>query len=110
MRTLLTLMMLAGVCAAQKASTKDLLQMARMRTPGLEQALRDTLGADNIQKGKAAVGEMGDFVWAVECEKAPSLQINEDPPIPAFQAGSLWVVESRLKTGAAYKYAWIADG
>lgn len=110
MRTLLTLMMLAGVCAAQKVPTKDLLQMARMRTPGLEQALRDTLGADNIQKGKAAVGEMGDFVWAVECEKAPSLQINEDPPIPAFQAGSLWVVESRLKTGAAYKYAWIADG
>jgi len=110
MRTLLTLVTLAGVCAAQKVSTPDLLQMARTRAAGLEQALRDTFGVDNLQKGKAAAGEMGDFVWAVASDKAPSLQINNDPPIPAFQAGSLWVVESRLKTGAAYKYTWIADG
>jgi len=32
MRILLTLMMLAHVCAAQKVSTQELLQMARMRT------------------------------------------------------------------------------
>ena len=53
---------------------------------------------------------MGEFVWAVASEKAPSLEINNDPPIPAFQAGSLWVAEGRLKTEAAYKYFWIADG
>ena len=110
MRILLSLLALAGVCAAQKLSTGELLEMARTRAAGLEQALRENLGADNIQKGKAAAGEMGDFVWAVASEKAPSLQINNDPPIPAFHAGSLWVVESRLKTGTAYKYAWIADG
>lgn len=110
MRTLLTLLTLAGICSAQKTPTQDLLQMARTRAAGLEQALRDTLGAENIQKGKAAAGESGDFVWAVASEKPPSLQIDEDPPIPAFQAGSLWVVESRLKTGTAHKYVWIADG
>ena len=69
MRTLFTLMMLAGVCAGQKVSTQELLQMARVRTAGLEQALRDTLGADNIQKGTAAAGEMGDFVFAVAADK-----------------------------------------
>src|SRR5260221_14674702 len=104
MRTLLTLMVLAGVCEAQKVSTQELLQMARVRTPGLELAVRDTLGADNIQKGTAAAGEMGDFVFAVAAEKGPSLQINNDAPIPAFKAGSLWVVQSRLNTGTAYKY------
>ena len=110
MRTLLTLMALAGLCAAQKVSTEQLLQMARTRAAGLDKALRDTLGADKIQKGAAAAGEMGDFVWAVDAEKGPSLQINNDPPIAAFQSGALWVVQTRLKTGAAYSYNWIVDG
>jgi enterochelin esterase-like enzyme len=110
MRTMLSLLTLASVCAAQKVSTQELLQMARTHAAGLEQALRETLGDDNIQKGKAAAGEMGDFVWAVAAEKGPSLQINNDAPIAAFRAGSLWVVQSRLNTGTAYKYTWIADG
>jgi len=76
MRTLITLMVLAGVCPAQKVSIPELVQMARMRTAGLEQALRDTLGAENIQKGTAAAGEMGDFVFAVASEKGPALQIK----------------------------------
>ncbi len=109
-RTLLALITLAGVCAAQKVSTQELLRMARSRSAGLEQTLRDTLGADKIQKGTAAAGELGDFVFAVTSEKGPSLEINYDPPIAAFKAGSLWVVETRLNTGTAYKYTWIADG
>ena len=99
MRMLLVLATLAATCAGQKVSTQDLLQMARLRAPGLEQALRDTLGADNIQKGTAAAGEMGEFVFAVTAEKGPSLQINNEAPMPAFKAGSLWVVQSRLNTG-----------
>ncbi len=110
MRTVFMLATLAATSGAQSLSTRELLQMARTRAAGLEQALLDTLGADKIQKGKAAAGEMGEFVWAVASEKAPSLRIDEEPPIPAFQAGSLWVVESRLKTGTAHKYVWISDG
>ena len=111
MRILVTLMMmLAGVCSAQKVSTQELLRMARMRAPGLEQALRDTLGADKIEKGTAAAGEMGDFVWAVTAEKGPSLQINHEAAMPAFKAGALWVVQSRLNTGTSYKYTWLVDG
>lgn len=84
--------------------------MARTRAVGLERAVRDTLGAENIQKGTAAAGELGDFVFAVAAEKGPSLQINNEAPIAAFKAGSLWVVQTRLNTGTAYKYTWIADG
>src|SRR5579871_2320913 len=110
MRILLPLVILAGSCAAQKVSTQELLRLAQTRAPGLEQALRDTFGAENIQKGTAAAGEMGEFVWAISADKGPSLQINRDAPMPAFKAGSLWVVQSRLNMGAAYKYTWIADG
>jgi len=90
-RTLVTLLTLAALWAPQNVSTQELLQMARTRDAGLEQALRQTFGADNLQKGTAAVGERGDFVWAVAAEKGPSLQINNEPPVPAFKAGSLWV-------------------
>ena len=109
-RTLTVFVAFAGVCAAQKVPTQELLRMARTRTSGLEQALRDTFSADNIQKGTAAVGEMGDFIFAIAAEKGPSLQINYEPPITAFKAGALWVVQTRLNTGTAYKYTWIADG
>src|SRR5262245_47511955 len=99
-RTLLTLLMIvAGVVAPQNVSTPDLLQMARTRAAGLEQALRSAMSADNIQKGTAVAGERGDFVWAVASEKGPSLQINNEPPIAAFKAGSLWVVQARLNPG-----------
>src|SRR5580698_1995589 len=101
MRTLPIFMMLAGACAAQSVSTQELLQMARTRSGGLEQAIRATLGDDKIQKGTAAAGEMGDFVFAVAAEKGPSLQIDNEPPIAAFNAGSLWVVQTRLNTGTA---------
>jgi enterochelin esterase-like enzyme len=110
MRILIAVMMLAGVCSAQKVSTQELVRMARMHARGLEQALRDTLGADKIEKGTAAAGEMGEFVWAVAAEKGPSLQINREAPMPAFKAGSLWVVQSRLNTGTSYRYTWIVDG
>jgi enterochelin esterase-like enzyme len=109
-RTLLTLLMLAGVFAPPPVPTPELLHMARTRAAGLEQALRDTFSADNIQKGAAAAGEQGDFVFAIAAEKGPSLQIDNEPAIPAFRAGSLWVVQTRLNTGEAYKYTWIVDG
>lgn len=114
-RTMLTLVTMAAACAAQnvsvqKVSTQELVQMARTRSAGLDQALRDTLGAENIQKGIAAAGEAGDFVFAVASEKGPALQINNEAPITAFKAGSLWVVQTRLNTGASYRYRWIVDG
>lgn len=110
MRTFITLMALPALCSAQKVSTQELIRMARTHAAGLEQATRETLGAENIQKGAAAAGEMGDFVFAVASEKGPALQVNYEPPIPAFQAGSLWVVQTRLNPGTSYNYKWIADG
>src|SRR5262245_60890672 len=109
-RTLMVLLTLVGLQAPQSVPTPELLQMARTRAAGLEQGLRNAFSADNIQRGTAVAGERGDFVFAVTAEKGPSLQINNDPPIAAFKAGSLWVVQTRLNTGAAYKYAWIVDG
>jgi enterochelin esterase family protein len=110
MRIVILLLSVAAVGSAQKVPVSELIEMARTRAAGLEQAARDTLGADNIQKGSAAAGEMGDFVFAVASDKGPALQINNEPPIPAFRAGSVWIVQTHLTTGTSYNYTWIADG
>jgi hypothetical protein len=62
--------------AGQKVPAAQLIQMAKAHASGLEQALRDTLTDANIQKGAAAVGEMGEFVFAISSEKPPSLRIT----------------------------------
>jgi enterochelin esterase family protein len=105
------LFLLTGAAGlAQKVPTAQLLEMARNRAPGLEQALRDTLGAENLQKGTAAAGELGEFVWAVAAARQPQLEIDYGPPVAAWPAGSLWVHYGRLKTGTAHRYNWVVDG
>jgi enterochelin esterase-like enzyme len=110
MRIAIPLILAASLACAQKVSTSELLAMAHSRAAGLEQALRDTLGAEAIRNGTAAAGELGEFVWAVESEKGPSLQIDHQPPAAAFRAGGLWVYHGSLQTGRSYRYRWLVEG
>ena len=108
--TIAFVLLWSGRAAAQKVSTESLLDLARARSPKLEQALRDTLGEDNIVKGTASAGKLGEFVWAVTSEKGPQLRIDNEAPVSAWKAGGLWVYQGHLKMGTAHKYAWIIDG
>jgi enterochelin esterase-like enzyme len=100
----------AGALSAEKVSTAKLIEMAKAPDAALEQTLRDTLGEENIQKGTAAVGESGEFVFAVAAPSQPRLQINVNPPLPALKVGALWIYQGELKTGTSYKYTWIVNG
>ena len=110
MRLLWTIALTAGMVSAEKVPTATLIEMAKSRGPALEQTLRDTLGEGNIEKGKAAAGELGEFVFAVTASSQPSLQINENAPLPTVKTGSLWMYQGKLQTGTSYKYKWIVDG
>jgi len=80
-------LLMAVTAPAQKFPVDQLLEMARTRAAGLEQALNDTLGADNIKKGTAAAGESGEFVWAIAAASEPQLQINDAPPRRTAESG-----------------------
>src|SRR6185503_10380053 len=110
MRLLWAVAFTAGIVSAEKVPTAKLIEMAKMRVPALEQTLRDTLGEDKIQKGAAAAGELGEFVFAVAAPSQPGLQINENAPLPVVKAGGLWIYQGKLQTGTSYKYTWIVDG
>jgi enterochelin esterase family protein len=106
----------------KKKSTKQLAEEAVV-----EQALRETLNpapavanpnaappVDRLKAGTAAAGEHGEFVFAVEALTQPTLHITNIkstlPPMKAWPLGKLWVYQTALKTGSAYKFHWVIDG
>jgi enterochelin esterase-like enzyme len=68
----------------------------------------------HLKAGNAAAGEHGDFVFAIETDKQPEIEITNIkttlPPAKAWLVGNLWVYETSLKTGTAYSFNWTVDG
>jgi enterochelin esterase family protein len=110
MRVLLVCAAATCIAYAEKVPVPKLIEMAQKRDPALEQALRDTLGAEAISKGTAVAGEGAEFVWAVEAPTEPWLQINETAPFHAYKAGGIWFYQGQLKTGTSHRFNWIVNG
>ncbi len=68
----------------------------------------------HLKAGNAAAGEHGEFVFAIESDKQPEIEITNIkttlPPAKAWSVGKLWVYETSLKTGSAYSFNWTVDG
>jgi enterochelin esterase-like enzyme len=113
MRILILLLVTAMAASAEKVSSEQLIRMAQLHALGLEQAIRDTFADpkdDKLAKGTAYAGEHGTFLFAIASDKQPSLQINQNRPEPAIQAGGLWIYLGPLKQGTSYRFTWIIDG
>lgn len=98
MRTVALLAMLASLASAEKVSSEQLVRMAQLHAPDLEQAIRDTFAdpkpdpkTDKLLNGSAYAGEHGQFLFAIATDKQPFLQVNEMRPEPATRVGKLWV-------------------
>jgi enterochelin esterase family protein len=69
---------------------------------------------DRLKAGSAAAGEHGEFVFAIETDKQPEIEITNIKstlaPAKAWQVGKLWVYQTSLKTGSAYSFTWTVDG
>ena len=111
MRALTFLLLFSASVYAQKVPIDKLIEMAKAHSPELEQAVKDTLGADAIQKGTAVDGIGRDFIWAVSGTSQPKLKIDYDDEIAAVtKVGALWVYQGPVTTGVAHKFVWIVDG
>jgi enterochelin esterase family protein len=68
----------------------------------------------HLKAGNAAAGEHGEFVFAIETDKQPEIEITNIkttmPRAKAWPVGKLWVYETPLKRGAAYSFNWTVDG
>ncbi len=69
---------------------------------------------DRLKTGSAAAGEHGEFVFAIETDRQPEIEITNIkttlPRAKAWPVGKLWVYETSLKTSSAYSFTWLVDG
>src|SRR6266481_3253357 len=110
MRKIVVLVLCAACALAEKVPTEKLIEMARAGSGALEQGLRDTFGDDALQKGTAAAGENGEFIWAIATDKQPVLDIDLGNLKTPAKVGGLWVYQGKLAVGTSHKFAWIIDG
>ena len=100
----------------QKKSAKQLdadnaleAQRSARRSILLRQSQRRALhcrsaasAVDRLKAGSAAGGEHGEFVFAIETDKQPEIEITNIktslPPAKTWQVGKLWVYQTSLKT------------
>jgi enterochelin esterase-like enzyme len=114
--------------SSEKPQKKTAKQIAAEKS--LEEMIRTTLNpqplppaanappavppVDRLVTGSAAAGEHGEFVFAIETDKQPSIEITNIkttlPAARAWQVGKLWVYQTTLKTGSAYSFTWTVDG
>jgi enterochelin esterase family protein len=110
--TALLLLLPATPLAAEKLTATQLIKLAGPGTapaPSFQQALLESLGAENVQKGTAVLGEGPDFIWAVESAQALTLVVDEValPSTRRLAGTNLWFHTGKLKTGAAHEFHYL---
>ncbi len=115
MKKLGLLVFLTAVCvAAEKPSVKDLLAMARKAPDSAQfrEALLASVNEADLKKGTAVIGELADFLWAVESEKQPTLFVDGDArgALRRSKGSSLWLATGALKQGTSHRFHYMIDG
>ncbi|MCU1272577.1 MAG: hypothetical protein JWO48_8 [Bryobacterales bacterium] len=104
-------MVVSSVQAADKLSARQLIELARQKPSGLADALRASLGEDQINKGVAFAGDGPDFIWAVQSEARPTLYVEDRVAGEMMAAGgNLWFYAGTLQTGTVHGFYYLVNG
>ncbi len=70
------------------------------------------LPADDIKKGVAVTGDNGDFLWAFDSPKQPTLFVDDQRMPPMKRAGGKgpWTYSGKLKIGTSHSFYYLVDG
>lgn len=108
MRTVTLIWLVAATAYGQKVPKEALVDMARQHAPNLEQAVRDTLGEDALQKGTAFAVDHADLLAVVAAGSRPLIQIDQLAPVATSgKLGGLWFFLGPLQEGTAHRFNWI---
>ena len=106
------LLLIVAVPAAAQRTAPQLIEMARRGGAGFQQALVETLGQENIQKGTAFLGEGESFLWAVESADRPALLLNGDPgpALLQIEGSNIWYTAGDLTEGTSHEFVYMIRG
>lgn len=103
-----------GIFAAERATIDKLLQLAKSRPNSTEflETLRQTLVAQNIQKGLAIAGHGSDHIWAVEAESQPTLfvDVQQIGPMRQIEKSKVWFYTGPLAVGTSHRFHYKING
>ena len=98
---------------AQKLNATQLIDLAKSKSPGLQDAITASFEAKVLRESTAWAGRGPDFFIATEAASEPTLVID-DTPGPKMQslAGSkLWYTVARIEAaGNAHSFHYVLDG
>ena len=99
--------------AAEKMTAPQLIELSRNpAAPAFAEALRATLGSDNLKKGVAVIGEGADTLWAVEAAKAPDLYVDDERVAALKPAGNsgIFFYAGKMTPGRSHLFYYTIDG
>ena len=100
-------------CVAQKLNATQLIELAKSKSPGLQDTITASFEAKVLREGTAWAGRGPDFFFATEAASEPGLVID-DTPGPKMQslAGSkLWYSVARIEAAVKlHSFHYLVDG
>ena len=111
-RISLMLLFAAVGLAADKMTAPQLIELSRGNSGAFREALVQTLGPAEIQKGTAFVGRGADFVWAVSAASRPELLVDggAGPAMRQIEGSDIWYAAGTLSTGGSHTFEYKIDG
>ena len=101
-----------SVFAAEKLTAPQLIELARKHAGDLADAIRVSLGDEQVKKGTALAGEGPDFIWAFESESRPTIYVDNraDGPMTSAGESNLWYYTGKLETGTVHGFYYMVNG
>src|SRR5215467_6715445 len=105
--------MVPGVPAADKMDATQLIELAKAKSPKLEEAITATFGAKDLKEGTAWAGSGPDFFFALEAAGKPELIIDDEtgPAMQPLARFNLWYAAARIEqVGKLHSFHYLVNG
>jgi len=105
--------MVSGVSAADKMDATQLIELAKARSPKLEEAITTTFGAKDLKEGTAWAGRGPDFFFALQAAGKPELIIHDEagPAMQPLARSNLWYAAARIEqVGKLHSFHYLVNG
>src|SRR5258708_22635899 len=110
----IALLIAGALMAATKMSAPELIALAKKdpQSAQFREGLGASLGAAEMKKGTAAIGEGTDFVWAIDTASEPALLIDghAGPKMRRIEGSDIWYATGSMDSGISHSFAYRIGG
>ena len=111
---MLPLCLIASAHAAEKLSAPQLIDLARSNSPALQDAIRSSFEAKDLQEGTAWAGHGPDFFFALEVSAQPSLVVDDNTAaleMKHLDGSDLWYATEHIEpVGRLHSFRYTVNG